>query len=218
MKFYNFINESLYDKSALEIIKILKNKKNKTDIIKRLKEEFTKTKELNKKNEIKKALLYLEKNGNISNLSKQYIKAYTSRGGQDHSQFSKYNEFYKHFEDEIKHSPKFHGMIYRNINVSENEWEKMFNSGYVETGNIITFDKLSSASKDIIRTATFFGQNYQTQRIVFKIKANGKNCVDIEELSHYKEEKEVLMLPNTKIKVIDWEYKNGKVYIEAEEI
>jgi hypothetical protein len=92
----------------------------------------------------------------------------------------------------------------------------MFDSGYVEENNIIKLsDKLQSCTFSKSRAFTYSGN--KPKSILYKIKTNGKNIVDISDYSIYPEEEECLILPNTKFKVLDWDY-TGHIRIDCEEI
>jgi hypothetical protein len=139
------------------------------------------------------------------------IKAYTSIGGQGASKFP---FTISHKNTLIKAISKNKKIIaYRGYAVSEKEWERKFESGYTEIGNINIEPGLKSFSLDKNRRGSYSSGE---QSVFLKIELN--KYLPILEKSIYPEEQEILTY-DLKWKVTkDWEYKHGIAYIEGKQI
>lgn len=135
------------------------------------------------------------------------IHGYTAMGGEQAKNFpftsSMRNNLYKAASENTLETTT---NVYRKIDLSSLEYQKLFDKIY-ENGTIdVDFDKLQSFTKDKKRAFTFGGtsQDY----ILYKIPAGTKiNGIDIQNYSIYPEEQEILLGENkftTSYDDIDW--------------
>ena len=139
------------------------------------------------------------------------IKAYSAKGGELAREFP----YSKKMENVIIKNINLRKNLfgYRTFSLSEKLWNKYFEDGYSEIGNINIEKGLTSFTKDEHMLNRFRGGNEVT--IVIKIKL--KKYLDITKKSIYPEEQEVLGY-NTKWKVTKIDNKKHGWFIIGEEI
>jgi len=104
-------------------------------------------------------------------------------------------------------------VCYRTFSVSEKEWQKMFDAGYTEIGNINLEKGLTSFTIDKKMKTRFLGGNDVTIELEIKLK----NYIEILEDSLYPEEQEILANDvKWKVTALDEEARNW--YIIGEQI
>lgn len=150
----------------------------------------------------------------ISNNLDKAIKGYTAKGGQMASKYPFTSEMNKQLLEATSNNIiTLQHDIYRKIDLSESEYNKVFNELY-ETGSWdFNSDKLQSFTEERTRAFSYGGtsQNYILLKIPAGTKVNGMN---ISTKSIYPEEKEVLLGRNKlvgKYSDIDWTSSNNMI-------
>ena len=106
-----------------------------------------------------------------------------------------YRDYLYHLQEAHSTLPNYCGRVYRGINC------KIPSSSYAD-GKTITWQQFSSASKKQHVARNFLGEPIPLQLSGTMFVINVKNGKEIEALSEYPEEEEVLMKPNTFFKVV----------------
>ena len=122
----------------------------------------------------------------IDNQLKDAIIAYSAKGGPDAIKYPLSYEHIKTLTKQIKRNKKI--TAYRTFSKSDLEWNKMFEDGYTEIGNINLEAGLTSFTIDPKMINRFRGGNDNT--IVIEIKM--KEYVPLLNDSLYPEEQEIL--------------------------
>lgn len=112
--------------------------------------------------------------------------------------------FKKDLTKAIAKLPKVEGTVYRNLDkIPENVIKQ-----WTTQGNIIEWDGFSSTTKS--------PDVHNIRQVAIQIKV--KNARDIEQISKFPYEKEALLLPGTRLKVIKTETSENQIIITMEEI
>lgn len=118
----------------------------------------------------------------------------------------------------FKKDGDYKGVIHRGLDFSGTKsLEKIYNTiSNAKVGEILESDVAPASWSKSIEQASKFAKG--NKGVIFTMKKYNTYGYDIENISKYKFEKEVMMKPNIKIKIAKREFKDGLLYIELEEI
>ncbi|CAD8069876.1 unnamed protein product [Paramecium sonneborni] len=131
----------------------------------------------------------------------------------------------KHFIDKINYQP-YSGLLYRGVNLTDDqkkEYLLTFKGKHplqIKHGNISScyfiWQGYTSASKD----RAFVDKNDYNTLFIINVQQPNHNLVEIEDLSEYPDEKEVLSLPGIRYKIADIKKnkKNNKLIIYLDQM
>lgn len=91
------------------------------------------------------------------------------------------------------------------------DWSSMIGSRY-EQGKVITHDTLTSYSRNQDIAKNFASSGSMSYKVLIELKLSGEGGRDIEKLSAFPGEKEVLMMPGSRIRIdsVTWETHGGQ--------